>query len=103
MPPILSKDSAKNRLSEGKESLFTFLSVRFLFKSKTIQNKNRQICIFIVEMQPVFAEEYAKTARIIHINIYFVGNLKENDYFCALNPMQNELYIRKERIMKCYQ
>ena len=51
-------------------------------------------------MPPVFAEEYAKTARIIHINIYFVGNLKENDYFCALNPMQNELYIRKERIMK---
>ena len=54
-------------------------------------------------MPPIFAEEYAKTARIIHINIYFVGNLKENDYFCALNPMQNELYIRKERIMKCYQ
>ena len=39
MQPILSKDSAKNRFSEGKENIFSFLSVRFLSKSKTIQNK----------------------------------------------------------------
>ena len=32
MQPILSKDSAKNRFSEGKENIFSFLSVRFLFK-----------------------------------------------------------------------
>ena len=40
MQPILSKDSAKNRFSEGKENIFSFLSVRFLSKSKTIQNKS---------------------------------------------------------------
>ena len=38
MPPILFKDSAKNRLSEAKTNLFVFVSVRFLLKSKTTQN-----------------------------------------------------------------
>ena len=33
------KDSAKNRFSEEKENKLSFLSVRFLFKSKTKQNK----------------------------------------------------------------
>ena len=32
------KDSAKNRFSEEKENELSFLSVRFLFKSKTKQN-----------------------------------------------------------------
>ena len=39
MQPILSKDSAKNRFSEEKENKLSFLSVRFLFKSKTKPNK----------------------------------------------------------------
>ena len=52
MQPTLLKGSAKNRLSEGKENIFSFLSVRFLFKSKTIQNKGHKTFIFIVEMQP---------------------------------------------------
>ena len=47
MPPILSKDSAKNRFSEGKEKKFSFLSVRFLSKSKTIQNKSPKTFVFI--------------------------------------------------------
>ena len=34
------KDSAKNRFSEEKENKLSFLSVRFLFKSKTKQNKS---------------------------------------------------------------
>ena len=33
------KDSAKNRFSKEKENNLSFLSVRFLFKSKTKQNK----------------------------------------------------------------
>ena len=37
---LTCKDSAKNRFSEGKENIFSFLSVRFLSKSKTIQNKS---------------------------------------------------------------
>ena len=44
------KVSAKNRLSEEKAKPFAFLSERFLFKPKTIQNKIR--FIFIVEVQP---------------------------------------------------
>ena len=32
------KDSAKNRFSEEKENELSFLSVRFLFKSKTKPN-----------------------------------------------------------------
>ena len=35
------KDSAKNRFSEEKENELSFLSVRFLFKSKTIHNLQR--------------------------------------------------------------
>jgi len=35
----LFKVSAKNRLSEEKAKGFAFLSERFLFKPKTIQNK----------------------------------------------------------------
>ena len=46
----LLKVSAKNRLSEEKAKSFAFLSERFLFKPKTIQNKIR--FIFIVEVQP---------------------------------------------------
>ena len=41
MQPILSKDSAKNRFSEEKENELSFLSVRFLFKSKTKHNLQR--------------------------------------------------------------
>ena len=37
MPPILSKDNAKNRFSKEKENKLSFLSVRFLFKSNTKQ------------------------------------------------------------------
>ena len=50
MQPILSKDSAKNRFSEEKENKLSFLSVRFLFKSKTKQNKSPKIFIFFVEV-----------------------------------------------------
>ena len=46
MQPILSKDSAKNRFSEGKENIFSFLSVRFLSKSRTIQNKSPKNIFF---------------------------------------------------------
>ncbi len=46
MQPILSKDSAKNRFSEEKENELSFLSVRFLFKSKTMQNKSPKTFIF---------------------------------------------------------
>ena len=38
-PQFGNKDSAKNRFSEEKENKLSFLSVRFLFKSKTKQNK----------------------------------------------------------------
>ena len=50
MQPILSKDSAKNRFSEEKENKLSFLSVRFLFKSKTKQNKSPKTFIFFVEV-----------------------------------------------------
>ena len=49
-PQKRCKVSAKNRLSEEKAKNFAFLSERFLFKPKTIQNKIR--FIFIVEVQP---------------------------------------------------
>ena len=39
-PQFGNKDSAKNRFSEEKENKLSFLSVRFLFKSKTKQNKS---------------------------------------------------------------
>ena len=48
MQPILSKDSAKNRFSEEKENKLSFLSVRFLFKSKTKQNKSPKTFIFLL-------------------------------------------------------
>ena len=54
------KDSAKNRFSEGKENIFSFLSVRFLYKTKTIQNKKGTFYIFIVEMQPILSKDSAK-------------------------------------------
>jgi hypothetical protein len=37
MQPNLSKGSAKIRLSETNGNLFTFVSVRILYKSKTTQ------------------------------------------------------------------
>ena len=40
------KDSAKHRFSEEKENELSFLSVRFLFKSKTMQNKSPKTFIF---------------------------------------------------------
>ena len=43
---LTCKDSAKNRFSEGKENIFSFLSVRFLSKSKTIQNKSPKKIFF---------------------------------------------------------
>ena len=57
---LTCKDSAKNRFSEGKENIFSFLSVRFLFKSKIIQNKKGTFYIFIVEMQPILSKDSAK-------------------------------------------
>ena len=48
MQPILFKDSAKNRFSEEKENKLSFLSVRFLFKSKTKQNKSPKTFIFLL-------------------------------------------------------
>ena len=64
MPPILSKDSAKNRFSEGKEKKFSFLSLRFLSKSKTIQNKTPKTFVFIVEMPPILSKDtFSKTAK----------------------------------------
>ena len=55
MQPILSKDSAKNRFSEGKENIFSFLSVRFLFKSSEIQIKKRLFYIYssIFKVEPI--------------------------------------------------
>ena len=41
MQPNLSKGSAKIRLSETNGNLFTFVSVRILYKSKTIQELHR--------------------------------------------------------------
>ena len=49
-PQFGSKDSAKNRFSEEKENKLSFLSVRFLFKSKTKQNKSPKTFIFFVEV-----------------------------------------------------
>ena len=49
MQPILSKDSAKNRFSEEKENKLSFLSVRFLFKSKKKPNKSPKTFILFVE------------------------------------------------------
>ena len=60
MPPILSKDNAKNRFSKEKENKLSFLSVRFLFKSKTKQNKSPKTFIFFVEMQPILSKDSAK-------------------------------------------
>ena len=57
MQPILSKDSAKNRFSEEKENKLSFLSVRFLSKSKTKQNKSPKTFIFLVEMQPILSKD----------------------------------------------
>ena len=45
------KDSAKKRLSEENTNIFAFLSVSFLSKSSTIQNKIT--FIFIAEVQPI--------------------------------------------------
>ena len=47
-PQFGSKDSAKNRFSEEKENKLSFLSVRFLFKSKTKQNKSPKTFIFLL-------------------------------------------------------
>ena len=52
MQPILSKDSAKNRFSEEKENKLSFLSVRFLFKTKKKPNKSPNTFILFVEMHP---------------------------------------------------
>ena len=52
MQPILSKDSAKNRFSEEKENKLSFLSVRFLFKTKKKPNKSPKTFILFVEMHP---------------------------------------------------
>ena len=41
MQPNLSKGSVKIRLSETNGNLFTFVSVRILYKSKTIQELQR--------------------------------------------------------------
>ena len=38
----------------------SFLSVRFLFKSKTKQNKSPKTFIFFVEMQPILSKDSAK-------------------------------------------
>lgn len=40
------KDSAKNRFSKEKENKLSFLSVRFLFKSKTKPNKKTLFLFF---------------------------------------------------------
>ena len=52
MQPILSKDSAKNRFSKEKENKLSFLSVRFLFKTKKKPNKSPKTFILFVEMHP---------------------------------------------------
>ena len=59
-PQFGNKDSAKNRFSEEKENKLSFLSVRFLFKSKTKQNKSPKTFIFFVEMQPILSKDSAK-------------------------------------------
>ena len=69
MPPVLSKDSAKNRLSERKESIFSFPSMRFLSKSKTIQNKKpflffRSIFLGITKAEDPTAFRFLESIRL---------------------------------------
>ena len=49
MQPILSKDSAKNRLSEEKENELSFLSVRFLFQVQYLSPDPLKLSNYIVQ------------------------------------------------------
>ena len=46
------KGTAKIRVSERNEKIFSFLSVRILFKSKTIQNKIADLFLPICSLSP---------------------------------------------------
>ena len=57
MQPILLKDNAKNRFSEGKENIFSFLSVRFLFKSSA---ESTSLLDCFAEMQLILCKDTTK-------------------------------------------
>ena len=72
MSQIRCKDSAKNRFSEEKENRLSFLSVRFLFKSKTKQNKKAFFYFFcwdaayLIKRYIIYHDQPHKSSIISH-------------------------------------